>query len=199
MHGLSVAELGILDWIAAHLHNGFLDTVVPWITSLGNAGLFWILLGLFILLFQRGRRGVGVQVLLALLFSLILCNLLLKNGVDRIRPFALNPGVELLIPKPGDPSFPSGHTSASFAAAVVLLLNRWRGRWVTLALAVCIALSRLYLYVHFPTDVLGGALAGSLCGWLAFAVWKKWIEPKLEQRTPPKGRGPQGPPSCEIK
>lgn len=175
MNSLSLAELSILDWIAQHCHTDWLDTVMPVISWLGNSGAVWILLGLGILVLSRRQRATGFQVLLALLLSLIICNLILKNGVGRIRPFALNDAVELLIPPPGDPSFPSGHTSASFAAAAVLLLTRWRGRWAALVLAGLIAFSRLYLYVHFPTDVLGGLVVGVLCGVLAVTIWNRWL------------------------
>lgn len=176
MNPLSTAELGVLDWIAQHCHTAWLDVIVPAITHLGDSGMIWIVLGLFLLLFCRKERGTGFQVLLALLLSLLLCNLMLKNAVGRIRPFELNPAVELLIVPPGDPSFPSGHTSASFAAAVVLVLNRWKGRWAALVLAVLIAFSRLYLYVHFPTDVLGGMLVGTICALLSAAIWRKWLK-----------------------
>lgn len=184
MNPLSMAELGILDWIAAHCHNGVLDEVIPFITSLGNAGIFWIALGMLILLFHRGERSTGCQVLLALLFSLVVCNLLLKNFVDRVRPCDLNTAVELLVPRPWDSSFPSGHTSASFAAVMVLILRRWWGRWGALVLAILIAFSRLYLYVHFPTDVLGGLAVGVFCGWLAVAIWKRWIAPHWPEGAP---------------
>ena len=175
MEALSLAELGILDWIAQHCRTAWMDVLMPAITHLGDKGYIWIALGFAILLLCKNERATGVQVLLALVLSLILCNLVLKNAVDRIRPCDLKPVMDLLIHRPGDPSFPSGHTSASFAAAVVLLLNRWRGRWVALVLAVLIAFSRLYLYVHFPTDVLGGVLVGAFCAWLAVTLWRKWI------------------------
>ena len=178
MNPLSMAELGILDWIAAHCHNSFWDAVMPFITGLGDQGILWILLGVLILFFQKGERATGAQVLVSLLFSLILCNLMLKNAVDRIRPCDLNTAVELLVARPGDPSFPSGHTSASFAAATVLLMNRWKGRWITLVVAALIAFSRLYLYVHFPTDVLGGLILGVFCGWLAVILWRRWVSPR---------------------
>ena len=168
-----MAELGILDWIAQNCRNDWMDIFMSSITRLGDSGIFWIVLGV-VLLLCRNSRSKGAQVLLALVFSLIFCNLILKNAVGRIRPFELNLAADVLIPKPTDPSFPSGHTSASFAAAVVLLLTQWKGRWITLVLAVLIAFSRLYLYVHFPTDVLVGAVLGSLCGWLAVQVWNKF-------------------------
>lgn len=175
MGGLSLAELGILDWIAAHLHTGWLDVLMPAVTRLGDAGVVWIVLGLVLLLFVRKRRAVGAQLLLALLLSLLLCNLLLKESVGRIRPFDLKGLTDLLIEAPTDPSFPSGHTSASFAAAGVFLLTRTPGRWVVLGLACAIAFSRLYLYVHFPTDVLGGAVVGLICAVLATQLWRRWL------------------------
>lgn len=187
MAALSAAELGVLDWITQHLHTAFLDHIMPWLSRLTDRGEVWILLGVLLLIFYRKDRGVGVQVLVALALSLLLCNLLLKNAVGRVRPFALKEAVELLIPPPLDPSFPSGHSSASFAAASVLMRSRWEGRWAALVLAALIAFSRLYLYVHFPTDVLAGILVGVLCGVLANRLWRQ-----LENSHKPKGSLPEG-------
>lgn len=181
MNPISLAELGVLDWIAAHCRTAWLDVIMPAITHLGDSGMIWILLGLAILLLDKKNRRTGFQVLLALLLSLIFCNLILKNAVDRIRPFEINTMVQLLIPPPEDASFPSGHTSASFAAATVLMLTRWKGRWPALILAVLIALSRLYLYVHFPTDVLFGAIVGSLCGLLSVFLCKYLSQNRLKK------------------
>ena len=122
--------------------------------------------------------------LIALLLSLLLCNLFLKNAIDRVRPFDINQMVELLVAEPQDASFPSGHTSASIAAATVLLLNRWKGRWPALVLAGGISFSRMYLYLHFPTDVLGGVVTGALCGCLAAAIFQKWISPHWPENRP---------------
>ena len=177
MLALSQAELTILNWIASHCHTLWLDTLVPIITSLGNKGILWILLAL-VLLAVPSQRSTGIQVALALVFSALLCNLILKNVVDRIRPFELAGIPELLVALPDDPSFPSGHTSASFAVVTALMLDRHFLRWPCLVLAVLIALSRLYLYVHFPTDVAAGVLLGILCGWLAVTVWRRWLFPR---------------------
>lgn len=184
MESLSVAELGILNWIQVHCRSEFWDEVMPVLTSLGSGGLVWIILALAILIFQKGKRSTGLQVLIALLLSLLLCNLFLKNAIDRVRPFDINQMVELLVAEPQDASFPSGHTSASIAAATVLLLNRWKGRWPALVLAGGISFSRMYLYLHFPTDVLGGVVTGALCGCLAAAIFRKWISPHWPENRP---------------
>lgn len=181
MHALSVAELEILNWIAAHCHGPVLDVIFPVITHLGALGAVWIVMAL-VLMCVPGQRSCGAQVALALIFSAIICNLILKNAVGRIRPYELAGITELLVEQPWDASFPSGHTSAGIASATVLLLNRHRLRWPVLILAVLIAFSRLYLYVHFPTDVLAGALIGVLCGVLAVISWRKLVQPWLIQR-----------------
>lgn len=171
---ITTIDFAILDWIAANLRSGFLDVVMPLITMLCEAGALWILLGLVLVCRKRTRR-LGLMILLGLVLNLILCNLILKPLVARPRPFAQRE-VELLIPMPRDYSFPSGHTSASFAAVMPLLLEKQRGRFAALALAVLIALSRLYLYVHFPTDVMVGGILGAFCGLAAVLILRKCMK-----------------------
>ena len=101
-----------------------------------------------------------------LTLDLIACTLVLKPLIGRLRPFVERPDVVLLIPPPGDASFPSGHTAASFAAVFALKASGsplWKP---ALLWALLIAFSRLYLYVHWPSDVLGGAVLGAVVGWL---------------------------------
>ena len=86
------------------------------------------------------------------------------------------------MPPPSDPSFPSGHTTAAFAAATVLICDHWKGRWIVLIVAILVAFSRLYLYVHFLTDVICGALIGIFCGWLSGLLWQKVIDPYLQKK-----------------
>lgn len=160
------ANFWILDWIQQHLRSPFGDAVVPLITSLGNAGILWILIGL-VLLTQRSWRKTGVVLLLALLIEAFFCNIVLKNLVAMPRPFTLHENVQLLISAPHDYSFPSGHTGAAFASAAALYFSRARYWIVVFVLAVLIAFSRLYLYVHFPTDVLAGIVLGIASAWLA--------------------------------
>lgn len=160
------ANFWILDWIQQHLRSPFGDVVMPLITSLGNAGILWILIGL-VLLTRRSWRKTGVVLLLALLIEAFFCNIVLKNLVAMPRPFTLHENVQLLIPAPHDYSFPSGHTGAAFASAAALYFSRAKYWFVVFVLAVLIAFSRLYLYVHFPTDVLAGIVLGIASAWLA--------------------------------
>ena len=107
----------------------------------------------------------------ALILDGIFCNLLLKNLVRRIRPCDINDAVRLLIPYPSDYSFPSGHTAVSFAAASALYFAGEKYLWkAALVLAAFIAFSRMYLYVHYPTDVLGGAVVGVISGYIGYKV-----------------------------
>ena len=165
-------DLSILDWIQAHLRCGLLDHVVPAITMLGEAGWIWILMAV-VLLARKKTRKLGVAVAISLVLDLILCNLLLKPIVARPRPFTFRPELTLLVKAPTDFSFPSGHTAASFAAASALLFSKHKSWIPAMVLAVLISLSRLYLYVHYPTDVLGGAALGLLCGLFGAILAKK--------------------------
>lgn len=177
-------DLPILDWIAAHLHCGFLDRVMPVITAFGNGGIFWIALAVVLIIIPKYRKA-GLSMGLALLMGLLVCNLTLKPLVARIRPYdyqwaQFGKTIQLLIAKPHDYSFPSGHTIASFEGATALLLHDRKLGIPAMVLAVLIAFSRLYLYVHYPTDVLasvvlgiGFALLGSFLVKQGFRLWEK--------------------------
>lgn len=158
-------ELQILNWIQT-LRTPLMDQVMCFITGLGNGGILWIILAIILMLIPKTRK-TGIIVLAALLLDVILCNGLLKNLIARIRPCDVNTAVQLLIPRPSDFSFPSGHTAASFAAVSALHFSGEKKLWkAALIPAVLIAFSRLYLYVHYPTDILGGILLGICCGYL---------------------------------
>lgn len=151
-----------------------LNPIMLFITSLGDAGIFWIALSVLLLLIPKTRK-LGIVMALALILEALVCNLMLKPLVARVRPYDLNPAVQLLLKAPADYSFPSGHTGASFAAATALFCQKSR-LWIPAAiLSVLIAFSRMYLYVHYPTDVLAGAALGIITGWLASAVYEKSI------------------------
>ena len=157
-------DLPILDWIAANLWCPLLDAVMPVITVLGDAGIFWMVMAAALLLFKKTRR-VGLGMGIAMLMGLLLCNLTLKPLCQRPRPYdyqfdVFNKLIPLLIEQQHDFSFPSGHTIASFEAAGVIALNNKKWGIPALILASLIAFSRLYLYVHYPTDVLVSVLLG---------------------------------------
>ena len=157
-------EFAILDWIQANMRNPTLDLLMPAITALGNGSFIWILLAGVLMLMSKHRKA-GMAVLAGLVLEVICCNLVLKPLVARVRPCDVNTAVQLLIARPDDFSFPSGHTGASFAAAAALFADRNR-LWIpSLILALLIAFSRLYLYVHYPTDILAGAAIGMMAGW----------------------------------
>lgn len=169
-------EIAILDWIQT-LRTPIGDVLVPLITRLGDAGIVWILLTIILLLLPRTRRS-GVILMVALLIDLVLCNGIMKNLFARTRPFYVNTSVQLLIPRPGEYSFPSGHTAASFTAVAALYFAGERKLWKpALVLAVLIAFTRLYLYVHYPTDILGGIVIGIVAGfigtWIVNRVWRE--------------------------
>ncbi len=165
-------DFALLDWIQAHLKCGFLDFLMPKVTLLAEGGIFLILIGLA-LLFWKSHRLCGAAELTGLAVGLLLGNVLLKNLIARARPCWLNTGVQLLIASPKDYSFPSGHTLHCFIAAAVLMRFDKRLGYSMLAIAVLVAFSRLYLYVHFPTDVLACAALGTLIGWLTAYVFDR--------------------------
>ena len=170
-------DLPILDWIAGNLHCGFLDTVMPLITLLGDAGIFWIAIAV-VLLFFPGMRKMGLSMGAALLLGVVVCNLIMKPGFARIRPYDyqlehFGKTIQLLVATPHDFSFPSGHTIASFEAAVALTIRHKKLGAVAMVLAVLIAFSRMYLYVHYPTDVLASVILGTAIAFLGCFLAEK--------------------------
>lgn len=162
-------DLPVLEWIADNLHSAFGDVLMPIITRFGDAGIFWIACALVLLCIPKHRRA-GLAMGIALLIGLLVCNVTLKPLIARPRPYDyqlehFGKTIELLIATPHDYSFPSGHTLASFEAATALLLYDKRMGIPAMVLAIAVAFSRMYLYVHYPTDVLCSVVLG-----IAFAV-----------------------------
>lgn len=152
---------------------------MPLISKLGNGGIIWLVLSGLLCVFPKYRKA-GVTMLTALALDVLLCNVMLKPLVGRMRPFTVNTGMELLINAPKDFSFPSGHTAASFAAAFALLFVKNK-LWIpSMILASLIAFSRLYLYVHYPTDVLAGILLGLIVS-VAANVICRLAEPHIRK------------------
>ena len=174
-------DLPILDWIASHLWCPFLDTIMPVITTLGDGGIFWIVLAVALMLFKPTRR-VGIGMGLALLMGLLLCNLTLKPLCHRPRPYdyqydVFGKLIPLIIERQHDFSFPSGHTIASFEAAGVIVMYHKKWGIASLVLASLIAFSRLYLYVHYPTDVLASIILGFALAFLGY-----WISRRIPDK-----------------
>lgn len=177
-------DLPILDWIAANLWCPFLDAVMPAITLLGDAGIFWIAIAVVLLFFPKTRK-VGLGMGAALVIGLLVCNVTLKPLTARIRPYDyqlehFGVTIKLLIEAQHDFSFPSGHTIASFEAASVLLIHSKKAGIPAMILACLIAFSRLYLYVHYPTDVIASVILGVFFGFLGnwlvqkgFSIYEK--------------------------
>lgn len=165
----------LLDKIQSMFSSGFMDAVMPKITALGNAGIIWIIIGLAMLISKKYRK-TGLLVLIGLFLGLIIGNGFIKNLVARERPCWINTDFSLLIPSPKDYSFPSGHTQASVIAATIITLNKKEWGWIVIPLAALIAFSRLYLYVHFPSDVLGGAVIGVIIGYITFYAGNRIID-----------------------
>ena len=164
-------EFKILDFIQT-LHTPVLDKIMVGVTKLGDVGIIWIILTAILLIIPKTRRTGGVM-LVALVVQTELCNVILKNLFARTRPYDVNTTVQLLVPKLHDFSFPSGHTSASFTAVSALYFSKDKLWKPALILACLIAVSRLYLYVHYPTDVLGGLLLGVLSGYIGYKIMEK--------------------------
>ena len=172
-------EISILDFIQNQFRTPFGDFVMPLISKLGNGGIIWLVLSGLLCVFPKYRKA-GVTMLTALALDVLLCNVMLKPLVGRMRPFTVNTGMELLINAPKDFSFPSGHTAASFAAAFALLFVKNK-LWIpSMILASLIAFSRLYLYVHYPTDVLAGILLGLIVS-VAANVICRLAEPHIRK------------------
>ena len=172
-------DSSILLWIQDNLRAGALSPVVKVITHLGDKGAFWILVTL-VLLAIRKTRPLGVICAVSMVTGLVVTNLIIKNWVARVRPYELIHGLECIVARADDFSFPSGHTTNSLACAWVLF-RRAPKKWgvPALILALLIALSRLYVGIHYPTDILGGLVIG-----IGSACFAMWLVPKLEKKFP---------------
>ena len=165
-----------MDWSVLHALRGALqcpalDFLMPAITRLGSGGAIWLLAAAGLLLSKKYRR-YGAAMLGALAAGFLIGNLCLKPLAARPRPCWLEE-TALLIASPSDYSFPSGHTLSSVIGAVMLCAADRRFGWAAVPLAALIAFSRLYLFVHFPSDVLGGAVLGLAVGLTAAALCRR--------------------------
>ena len=173
-------DWSILHWIQNALVCPAMDFLMPKVTALGNGGAIWILAAGGLICTKKYRKQ-GVLLLGGLAVGLLVGNVILKNVVARPRPCWLDSSVRLLVASPADYSFPSGHTLSSVIGAVVLTRTNRRFGYAAIPLAALIAFSRLYLYVHFPSDVLAGAILGVVIGTLVYRWGGRALE-QLERR-----------------
>lgn len=162
----------ILLFLQENVRNPVLNPILIGITTLGNAGAIWILITIVLCICKKTRR-IGIICVCSIVGSFLINNLLLKNLVGRIRPYEVIAGLQPLIARPIDASFPSGHTSSAFSVAWVLVWNVPKRYGIpTIVVAALIGFSRLYVGVHYPTDVLIGMISGIGIAYLADYVVK---------------------------
>lgn len=177
MNALNLFEIGILNGIQELFGGPFCDAVMPIITLFAEKGVFWIALAAIMICFKKTRK-TGWMIGIALILGVVIGNGVIKPLVARPRPFMVDPSFEarLLIPALYDGSFPSGHALACFEGAGVLLMTKeYRNKmgWAALVIALLVSFSRVYLAVHYPTDVVAGALLGLLFAWLGILIVNK--------------------------
>lgn len=174
-------DLAVFDWVQS-IQSHFLTAIMTTITTLGDEGIIFIVLGL-VLLFTKKYRKAGISILVALVVMLVLNNLVLKELIARPRPFNLDPEAyswwyeiyrypNFNIHQPSSYSFPSGHTSSAFAAAIALLFHNRKLGIPTTVFAALMGFSRIYVEVHYCTDVIGGAIVGIIYALLGVLIAK---------------------------
>ena len=185
LQALYSIDSSILLWVQETFINDALTPIMTFITRLGNAGIFWIVLSAVLCINKKTRR-TGVMCFMALIGSLLVNNIILKNLAARVRPYDAMEQVRLLVEAQKDFSFPSGHTGSSFAAASVIFFSMKKRYGVPCMLfAALIGFTRLYVGVHYPSDVLVGMVDGILIGYIVVKkLSKKLCQEKILDITP---------------
>jgi len=170
-------DFWIIDFIT-NISNPLLDKAMPFFSLLGDHGIFWILLSIVFVIIKATRKA-GIITMLALLIGYVSGEVILKNIFCRLRPLMIFDFLDTIIQAPMSYSFPSGHTTSSFAAAASIALLGKKPAFCAFALASLIAFSRIYLSVHYLTDILGGIALGLASAFIARWIYKK-TAPKLK-------------------
>lgn len=189
----AIAAFGLLVWrfdadilvfIQNYIRNDFLDVVFPFYTTLGEDGIIWIVVGLLLLIPKKTRK-CGIMVLAALLVMLVVNNLILKKVIARTRP-CYTDGIKHLfpglveIPKITSYSFPSGHTTSAFSVAFTIFKQHKKLGIIAIVMASIMAFTRLYVFVHFPTDIYGGIIVAVGIAYFVYRM-EKIITPKIQE------------------
>ena len=162
-------EIAILDFIQTILKSPLMDRIMVLFTTLGNEGIIYYII-LVLLLLNKKTRKLGVILGISMLLNHILSNMILKPLFARTRPFDVNTAVEIIIKKPSSYSFPSGHTAQAFTTAFAFLFAKSKLTKPMLVFACIMAFTRLYLYVHYPTDILGGIVCGLMSSYIGYTI-----------------------------
>jgi undecaprenyl-diphosphatase len=169
-------DKALLELFSQGIKNGFFDVLMPFISSINNQGDVWIALAIILMINKNIKiRRLGITILIALALGAILGDQILKNLIARPRPIGEEFDFNFIIKLPKSYSFPSGHTASSFAVFGVFLFSKARYKYWVLLLASLIAFSRMYLHVHYPSDIIGGIVLGILCGWAAVRIGKAFF------------------------
>ncbi|MDE5789519.1 MAG: phosphatase PAP2 family protein [Clostridia bacterium] len=197
-------DIAILKWVHQVFHDQtWLNYIMKYVTYLGEFGAGAIICAIALLIFKK-TRWAGVAVACACVLDVLIVNVILKLSVNRARPWQTYPDLgfqefhlSIGVREPSDSSFPSGHTAALFAAAVALTMYYKVKGLPAIAVALLVAISRIYLCMHYPTDVLGGMFIGAACGvggYFLMKAGKKYIWPEIlklfskkkSEETPPE-------------
>ncbi len=170
---MNAFEIDILKAINSYISCDFLDGVFIFISTIGNKGAVWIAIAIGLLFFKKTRKW-GVCASIALILCLVVGNGILKPVIHRIRPYDVDTGLNIIIPLLDDASFPSGHTLAAFAFASAVSRYSRKCLPYLYTAASLMAISRIYLMVHYPTDVLGGIVIGIIFGGLAYKITERY-------------------------
>ncbi|MHC1719983.1 MAG: phosphatase PAP2 family protein [Clostridiaceae bacterium] len=174
MNEFNTLDYNLLIQIHNLTSNNFFDHIMPGISAMGNFGAIWILISL-ILIIRKEYRMVGIMCILAVIITTIAGEGIIKHLVQRPRPFVQFPSIQLLISEPATYSFPSGHTASSFAVAFVIADRIRKAALPVFVMASAIAFSRIYLMVHYPTDIIAAVLLGFICAKLTVLLCDKFI------------------------
>lgn len=174
LNSITAMDYNLLIQIHNLTNNTFFDQIMPVISAMGDLGAIWIIISLLLML-KKEYRMVGLLCILSLLITTIAGEGIIKHLVQRPRPFVQFPEIQLLIKEPMSSSFPSGHTASSFAFAFMLAGKLKKAAVPTFIVAIAVAFSRLYLMVHYPTDIIAGILLGFICAKIAELIYDKYI------------------------